>query len=84
MIFRQARQDGYCLTGTDVDTFRLELNMQNHQLETAIEESSTAAAVGLACNVCRKSKLRCSRDKPACQHCRKTGVGPKISQIRFM
>ena len=41
---------------------------------TCDETSGTAAAQGLACNGCRKSKLRCSRDKPACQHCRKTGA----------
>ncbi|KAF1979607.1 hypothetical protein BU23DRAFT_371884, partial [Bimuria novae-zelandiae CBS 107.79] len=28
----------------------------------------------VACNSCRKAKLRCSRDKPSCAHCRKTGV----------
>jgi hypothetical protein len=27
----------------------------------------------VACNPCRKRKLRCSRELPACQHCRKTG-----------
>lgn len=30
-------------------------------------------AEGLACNGCRKAKLRCSRDRPNCLHCRKTG-----------
>ena len=30
-------------------------------------------AVGSACNGCRRSKLRCSREKPVCRHCRKTG-----------
>ncbi|KAH6611852.1 fungal-specific transcription factor domain-containing protein [Boeremia exigua] len=29
---------------------------------------------GLACNGCRKAKLRCSRDRPNCLHCRKTGL----------
>ncbi|KAL4924102.1 Zn(II)2Cys6 transcription factor [Aspergillus undulatus] len=28
--------------------------------------------VGHACNSCRRRKLRCSRELPACQHCRKT------------
>ncbi|KAM5341326.1 hypothetical protein ACJ41O_014357 [Fusarium nematophilum] len=27
----------------------------------------------LACNCCRKRKLRCSREVPTCEHCRKTG-----------
>ncbi|KAL2127422.1 hypothetical protein VTI74DRAFT_10759 [Chaetomium olivicolor] len=33
-----------------------------------------AEPTGLACNPCRKRKLRCSRELPACQHCRKTGA----------
>ncbi|KAF2798061.1 hypothetical protein K505DRAFT_346843 [Melanomma pulvis-pyrius CBS 109.77] len=28
----------------------------------------------LACNGCRRAKLRCSRDRPNCLHCRKTGL----------
>ncbi|CBF80524.1 hypothetical protein AN8426.2 [Aspergillus nidulans FGSC A4] len=28
--------------------------------------------VGHACNSCRRRKLRCSREVPACQHCRKS------------
>ncbi|KAF1843220.1 uncharacterized protein K460DRAFT_418323 [Cucurbitaria berberidis CBS 394.84] len=32
------------------------------------------AADGLACNGCRKAKLRCSRDRPYCLHCRKTAL----------
>ena len=28
----------------------------------------------LACNPCRKRKLRCSRELPACQHCRKAAT----------
>jgi hypothetical protein len=28
----------------------------------------------LACNGCRRAKLRCSRDRPSCIHCRKTGT----------
>ncbi|KAK9416871.1 putative Fungal-specific transcription factor domain-containing protein [Seiridium unicorne] len=37
------------------------------------ESSARPEVLGLACNRCRKSKLRCSRDAPACQHCRKIG-----------
>ncbi|KPM44114.1 hypothetical protein AK830_g2435 [Neonectria ditissima] len=37
------------------------------------DDSSRAPEVGLACNSCRKRKLRCSRETPSCQHCRKTG-----------
>ena len=33
----------------------------------------TTEPAALACNSCRKRKLRCSRELPACQHCRKTG-----------
>ncbi|UZP36671.1 hypothetical protein NXS19_004487 [Fusarium pseudograminearum] len=29
-------------------------------------------AGGVACNGCRKAKLRCSRDRPTCSHCIKT------------
>ncbi|KAF2025008.1 hypothetical protein EK21DRAFT_93594 [Setomelanomma holmii] len=36
-------------------------------------KESVSAADSLACNNCRKSKLRCSRDRPTCLHCRKTG-----------
>lgn len=32
-----------------------------------------AAEAALACNCCRRRKLRCSREVPSCQQCRKTG-----------
>ncbi|KAH6886751.1 fungal-specific transcription factor domain-containing protein [Thelonectria olida] len=32
-----------------------------------------ASESSLACNCCRKRKLRCSRETPTCEHCRKTG-----------
>ncbi|PSN65475.1 hypothetical protein BS50DRAFT_556125 [Corynespora cassiicola Philippines] len=35
---------------------------------------SKAASESLACNGCRRAKLRCSRDRPNCAHCRKTGL----------
>ncbi|KAK4118835.1 hypothetical protein N657DRAFT_583002 [Parathielavia appendiculata] len=34
----------------------------------------SAEPTSLACNPCRKRKLRCSRELPACQHCRKTAT----------
>ncbi|KAH7070999.1 fungal-specific transcription factor domain-containing protein [Paraphoma chrysanthemicola] len=34
----------------------------------------TGVIDSLACDSCRKSKLRCSRDRPNCLHCRKTGL----------
>ncbi|KAL5362696.1 fungal-specific transcription factor domain-containing protein [Aspergillus floccosus] len=34
--------------------------------------SENASQVGHACNSCRKRKLRCSRELPTCQHCRKS------------
>ncbi|KAL6912499.1 hypothetical protein FSST1_010259 [Fusarium sambucinum] len=37
------------------------------------EKSAQATDVGLACNCCRRRKLRCSRETPICEHCRKTG-----------
>lgn len=40
-------------------------------------EEAEALAAGaesvLACNCCRRRKLRCSRELPVCQQCRKTG-----------
>jgi hypothetical protein len=33
----------------------------------------SAAEAALACNCCRRRKLRCSREVPSCQQCRKTG-----------
>ncbi|KAH7143514.1 fungal-specific transcription factor domain-containing protein, partial [Dactylonectria macrodidyma] len=38
------------------------------------DDMSRAPEVGLACNSCRRRKLRCSRETPTCQHCRKTGL----------
>ncbi|KAH7469479.1 hypothetical protein FOMA001_g13938 [Fusarium oxysporum f. sp. matthiolae] len=40
---------------------------------TQPEQTAQASDVGLACNCCRKRKLRCSRETPICEHCRKTG-----------
>ncbi|KAF1922533.1 uncharacterized protein M421DRAFT_77921 [Didymella exigua CBS 183.55] len=37
-------------------------------------DQAKPATEGLACNGCRKAKLRCSRDRPNCLHCRKTGL----------
>ncbi|KAF2621348.1 hypothetical protein BU25DRAFT_482929 [Macroventuria anomochaeta] len=37
-------------------------------------DQAKPALEGLACNGCRKAKLRCSRDRPNCLHCRKTGL----------
>ncbi|KAG7054792.1 hypothetical protein JMJ77_0007266 [Colletotrichum scovillei] len=34
---------------------------------------ASEAAAALACNCCRRRKLRCSREVPTCQQCRKTG-----------
>ncbi|PLB44151.1 hypothetical protein P170DRAFT_458845 [Aspergillus steynii IBT 23096] len=36
------------------------------------DHPSRAPEVGHACNACRKRKLRCSRELPTCQHCRKS------------
>ncbi|KAK1145245.1 hypothetical protein N8T08_004398 [Aspergillus melleus] len=36
------------------------------------DNSSQAPEVGHACNPCRRRKLRCSRELPTCQHCRKS------------
>ncbi|KAL5407652.1 hypothetical protein PMIN03_007024 [Paraphaeosphaeria minitans] len=36
--------------------------------------SPPKSAPDIACNNCRKAKLRCSRDRPSCAHCRKTGA----------
>ncbi|KAG5743374.1 hypothetical protein H9Q69_012316 [Fusarium xylarioides] len=40
---------------------------------TQPEQTAQASDAGLACNCCRKRKLRCSRETPICEHCRKTG-----------
>ncbi|KAL6401559.1 C6 transcription factor [Ilyonectria robusta] len=37
------------------------------------EGSAAGAESVLACNCCRRRKLRCSRELPVCQQCRKTG-----------
>ncbi|KAJ5364918.1 uncharacterized protein N7496_010631 [Penicillium cataractarum] len=37
------------------------------------KESSRLPELSVACTNCRSRKLRCSREAPACQHCRKTG-----------
>lgn len=38
------------------------------------EQAKTATAKGLVCNRCRTAKLRCSRDRPNCSHCLKSGA----------
>ncbi|KAF2824123.1 hypothetical protein CC86DRAFT_447086 [Ophiobolus disseminans] len=48
--------------------------MPNGSPEGIQPESTTSLTENLACNGCRKSKLRCSRDRPNCLHCRKTGL----------
>ncbi|KAM0331312.1 hypothetical protein ACHAQA_002982 [Verticillium albo-atrum] len=44
----------------------------DHQNES-INDDAAASEAALACNCCRKRKLRCSREVPTCQQCRKTG-----------
>ncbi|RDW68801.1 Zn(II)2Cys6 transcription factor [Aspergillus mulundensis] len=36
------------------------------------DQTPRGPEVGHACNSCRRRKLRCSRELPTCQHCRKT------------
>ncbi|KAL4905641.1 hypothetical protein BDW74DRAFT_178009 [Aspergillus multicolor] len=36
------------------------------------DQTPRGPEVGHACNSCRRRKLRCSRELPSCQHCRKT------------
>lgn len=36
------------------------------------QELSTTGAEALACDRCRKAKLKCSKDRPSCSNCRKT------------
>ncbi|KAL4736518.1 hypothetical protein BDV11DRAFT_211145 [Aspergillus similis] len=36
------------------------------------DQTPRGLEVGHACNSCRRRKLRCSREVPACQHCRKS------------
>ncbi|KAF4415997.1 C6 transcription factor [Fusarium acutatum] len=40
---------------------------------TQPEQAAQGSDAGLACNCCRKRKLRCSRETPICEHCRRTG-----------
>ncbi|KAH6969351.1 fungal-specific transcription factor domain-containing protein [Fusarium avenaceum] len=48
--------------------------MNNDRRDVSAQSEQTAqASDGLACNCCRKRKLRCSRELPICEHCRKTG-----------
>ncbi|KAF2850604.1 hypothetical protein T440DRAFT_450619 [Plenodomus tracheiphilus IPT5] len=47
-------------------------DLQTDVIERTAKASSTASE-GIACNACRKAKLRCSRDRPHCAYCRKTG-----------
>ncbi|KAG9251623.1 uncharacterized protein F5Z01DRAFT_627356 [Emericellopsis atlantica] len=37
------------------------------------DEASASGEASLACNCCRRRKLKCSREVPACQQCRKAG-----------
>ncbi|ORY67110.1 uncharacterized protein BCR38DRAFT_426110 [Pseudomassariella vexata] len=50
--------------------------MSNQSVDDAGNDDSGGApsATGLACNGCRRAKLRCSRDRPTCEHCRKTSL----------
>lgn len=41
---------------------------------TQNEDSGDAAEPAISCNGCRKRKLKCSREAPACQNCRKIGM----------
>ncbi|KAK1633802.1 hypothetical protein BDP81DRAFT_482866 [Colletotrichum phormii] len=53
-----------------------ELSHQGEEAADAGHDDSggaSEAAAALACNCCRRRKLRCSREVPACQQCRKTG-----------
>ncbi|KAF4844046.1 putative transcriptional regulatory protein [Colletotrichum siamense] len=52
-----------------------ELGHQGEATDAAHDDSGGAseAAAALACNCCRRRKLRCSREVPNCQQCRKTG-----------
>ncbi|KAM0275863.1 hypothetical protein ACHAQH_007335 [Verticillium albo-atrum] len=45
----------------------------DQQQNENINDDAAASEAALACNCCRKRKLRCSREVPACQQCRKTG-----------
>ncbi|KAB8215549.1 fungal-specific transcription factor domain-containing protein [Aspergillus novoparasiticus] len=37
------------------------------------QENTKLPELSVACSNCRNRKLRCSKETPACQHCRKTG-----------
>ena len=39
-----------------------------------VDDISGTGEAALACNCCRRRKLRCSREVPTCQQCRKTGM----------
>ncbi|CRK40054.1 hypothetical protein BN1723_004680 [Verticillium longisporum] len=54
--------------GTDTRTD----SPDQQQSENTIDDGASSEAA-LACNCCRKRKLRCSREVPTCQQCRKTG-----------
>ncbi|RFN54291.1 hypothetical protein FIE12Z_1417 [Fusarium flagelliforme] len=41
---------------------------------TQPEQTAHTSDVGLACNWCRRRKLRCSRETPICEHCRQDCV----------
>lgn len=47
-------------------------------------DGGTTELSALACNPCRKRKLRCSRELPACQHCRKTGMQGPLSLVLIL
>ncbi|GKT60064.1 C6 transcription factor [Colletotrichum tofieldiae] len=52
-----------------------ELSHQGEATDAVLDDSAGAseAAAALACDCCRRRKLRCSREVPTCQQCRKTG-----------
>ncbi|KAL2187951.1 hypothetical protein L209DRAFT_709126, partial [Thermothelomyces heterothallicus CBS 203.75] len=39
--------------------------------DAGIADQDQTERASLSCNPCRKRKLRCSRERPSCQHCRK-------------
>nr|XP_036589757.1 C6 transcription factor [Colletotrichum truncatum]KAF6801762.1 C6 transcription factor [Colletotrichum truncatum] len=53
----------------------IELAHQGEATDAIHDDSGgvSEAAAALACNCCRRRKLRCSREVPTCQQCRKTG-----------
>ncbi|KZL68415.1 x-pro dipeptidyl-peptidase [Colletotrichum incanum] len=52
-----------------------ELSHQGEATDAVLDDSGGASevAAALACDCCRRRKLRCSREVPTCQQCRKTG-----------